>query len=133
MQVTLATTEGKLLEDEFSSVVLPAVGGQLEILPGHTALLTPLDVGLMRVKRSATERGESFVLHGGFALVQADRLYVISEIAERPAEIDANAAATAVTALQQELKTAGLSPEQIVEHNRQIRLHSLRRGVGQKQ
>jgi len=59
----------------------------LGILPGHAALISELQTGVL----SYTEDGTTFQLHvsGGFVEVNDDRVSVLAEIAERPEEIDA--------------------------------------------
>ena len=59
----------------------------MQILPGHAALISELQAGVL----SYTENGTSAQLHvsGGFVEVNEDRVAVLAEVAERPEEIDA--------------------------------------------
>jgi len=68
-------------------VTLPGLGGELGILPGHTALISQLQTGVL----SYLKDGRTFLLHvsGGFVEVNEDRVSVLAEIAELPEEIDA--------------------------------------------
>ncbi len=68
-------------------VVVPGLGGELGILPGHTPLISQLQTGVL----SYTQGGRTSQLHlsGGFLEVRDDHVSVLAEIAERPEEIDA--------------------------------------------
>jgi F-type H+-transporting ATPase subunit epsilon len=87
LQLEVVTPERRVLTESVDSVNVPGWGGELGILPGHTPLISQLQTGVL----SYTQGGETFRLHvsGGFVEVNADRVSVLAEIAERPEEIDA--------------------------------------------
>jgi F-type H+-transporting ATPase subunit epsilon len=87
LQLEVVTPERRLLSEQVNSVTVPGRGGELGILPGHAALISELQTGVL----SYTEDGTTFQLHvsGGFVEVNGDRVSVLAEIAERPEEIDA--------------------------------------------
>jgi F-type H+-transporting ATPase subunit epsilon len=87
IQLEVVTPERRVLSEAVDSVTVPGMNGELGILPGHTPLISQLQTGVLAYsKGGATER-----LHvsGGFVEVNADRVSVLAEIAERPDEIDA--------------------------------------------
>jgi F-type H+-transporting ATPase subunit epsilon len=87
IQLEVVTPERRVLAEAVDSVTVPGMNGELGILPGHTPLISQLQTGVLSyTKEGATER-----LHvsGGFVEVNADRVSVLAEIAERPEEIDA--------------------------------------------
>ena len=87
IQLEVVTPERRVLAEAVDSVTVPGMKGELGILPGHTPLISQLQTGVLSyTKNGATER-----LHvsGGFVEVNADRVSVLAEIAERPEEIDA--------------------------------------------
>ena len=71
-------------------VILPSTTGQLGILPGHIALLTAIDVGVLRVRSNGG--WNSIALMGGFAEVDADEVTVLVNKAELGSTIDGSAA-----------------------------------------
>lgn len=81
MHITLATVQRKVLEGECSSVVLPTSTGQIEILPGHTALLTEIGQGIMRVTLTG-QAPQALKIVGGFAHIANQQLAIITESAE---------------------------------------------------
>jgi F-type H+-transporting ATPase subunit epsilon len=79
-----------LLSEQVNSVTVPGRGGELGILPGHAALISDLQAGVL----SYSEDGTTFQLlvSGGFVEVNDDKVSVLAEVAERPEEIDAERA-----------------------------------------
>lgn len=87
LQLEVVTPERRLLSESVDMVTVPGLGGELGILPGHTALISQLQTGVL----SYTSDGKVSQLHvsGGFVEVRDDKVSVLAEIAERPEEIDA--------------------------------------------
>ncbi len=87
LQLEIVTPERRVLAETVDAVQLPGAGGELGILPGHTPLISQLQTGVL----AYTHGGVTQQLHvsGGFVEVNADRISVLAEIAERPEEIDA--------------------------------------------
>ena len=87
LQLEVVTPERRVLSEPVNSVTVPGRGGEMQILPGHAALISELQTGVL----SYNEAGNNFQLHvsGGFVEVNDDRVAVLAEIAERPDEIDA--------------------------------------------
>ena len=87
LQLEVVTPERRVLSEPVDSVTVPGAGGELGILPGHTALISQLQTGVL----SYTTGGKTAQLHvsGGFLEVKDDHVSVLAEIAERPEEIDA--------------------------------------------
>ena len=87
LQLEVVTPERRVLSEPVNSVTVPARNGEMQILPGHAAVISELKTGVL----SYTEDGATFQLHvsGGFVEISDDRVSVLAEIAERPEEIDA--------------------------------------------
>ena len=87
IQLEVVTPERRVLAEAVDSVNVPGMNGELGILPGHTPLISQLQTGVL----SYVQSGAAHRLHvsGGFVEVNADRVSVLAEIAERPEEIDA--------------------------------------------
>jgi F-type H+-transporting ATPase subunit epsilon len=86
MQLEVITPEKLALREAVDEVVVPGLGGELGILPDHTPLISQLQTGLLTYRQG----GERRVMHvsGGFVEVLPDRVSVMSDVAERPEEID---------------------------------------------
>ena len=87
LQLEVVTPERKVLSEPVNSVTVPGRNGEMQILPGHAALISELKTGVL----SYTADGATHELHvsGGFVEVSDDRVSILAEIAERPEEIDA--------------------------------------------
>jgi F-type H+-transporting ATPase subunit epsilon len=86
LSLEIVTPEKPLVRETVDEVELPGAEGYLGVLPGHTPLLTLLQVGELwyRKGRETTYLSVAF----GFAEVLPDRVTVLAQIAERAEEID---------------------------------------------
>src|ERR1044071_4500626 len=87
IQLEVVTPERRVLAEAVDSVTVPGMNGELGILPGHTPLISQLQTGVLSYSKGGTV--ERLHVSGGFVEVNADRVSVLAEIAERPEEIDA--------------------------------------------
>ena len=87
LQLDVVTPERRVLSQAVNSVTVPGRAGEMQILPGHAALIAELKTGVL----TYNQNGTTHQLHvsGGFIEVSDDRVSVLAEIAERPEEIDA--------------------------------------------
>src|SRR5947209_409991 len=101
LQLEVVTPERRVLSESVNAVTVPGRGGEMQILPGHAALISELQTGVL----AYTEDGTTSQLHvsGGFVEVNNDRVAVLAEIAERPDEIDAARARLAREHTEKEL------------------------------
>ncbi|MDP3878958.1 MAG: F0F1 ATP synthase subunit epsilon [Dehalococcoidales bacterium] len=86
IRLDIVTAERSIYSDDVEMVIAPGIEGQLGILPHHTPLMTILQPGELRVKKSGTEF--SLAISGGFLEVRPDRIIVLADAAERAEEID---------------------------------------------
>ena len=88
-QLTLevVTPERRVLSEPVNSVTVPGRNGEMQILPGHAALISELKTGVLAYNQDGTT--QQLHVSGGFVEVSDDRVSVLAEIAERPEEIDA--------------------------------------------
>src|SRR5882724_91056 len=87
LQLDVVTPERRVLSESVNAVTVPGRNGEMQLLPGHAALISELKSGVLTYNQDGT----NFQLHvsGGFVEVNEDRVSVLAEIAERPEEIDA--------------------------------------------
>src|SRR5687767_1127935 len=103
LQLEVVTPERRVLSEGVDSVVIPGLGGELGILPGHTPLISQLKTGVL----SYTQGGRTvqLLVSGGFLEVRDDHVSVLAEIAERPEEIDAARARLAREHIEKQLNS----------------------------
>lgn len=77
-----------------ASVKMPAADGEIEILPGHTELITLLGTGSLEFTQDGSTR--RFAVSYGFAEVRNNRVLVLAETCEEAKDIDKNRAKEAL-------------------------------------
>jgi F-type H+-transporting ATPase subunit epsilon len=86
INLEIVTPERLALREQVDEVTLPGLDGELGILPDHTPLISQLRTGILTYRQGGERR--QMHVSGGFAEVLSDRVSVLSDIAERPEEID---------------------------------------------
>lgn len=89
----LVTPDRSIVHESVDEVQIPGSQGYLGVLPGHTALLTTLQVGELWFRRGAERSFVSVAF--GFAEILPDRVTVLAQIAERAEAIDVDRAEAA--------------------------------------
>ena len=93
LQLQIVSADRLLVNEQVDEVQIPGTQGYLGILPGHTPLLSTLDVGQLWYRQGQDKHFLSLAF--GFAEVQPDRVTILAQIAETAAEIDASRAEAA--------------------------------------
>ncbi len=87
LRLELVAPRGPVYEGDVEMVVVPAVTGELGILPHHAPLVAQLTIGRMRVL-TAGGTWLSFAVAEGFAKVQFNKVIVLADTAEEASAID---------------------------------------------
>jgi len=82
----IVTPVRKAFSGQVRGVVAPGEEGYFGVLPHHTAMLSSLAIGYMKV--DTPERTRHFAISGGFAEVLPSGLLILAETAEEASEID---------------------------------------------
>lgn len=82
MIVEIVAPTGVVWKGEASQVRLPAAGGDMGILPGHTPVMAGLESGVIVIDRADGEV-MNFSVPEGLVTVDSDHIYVVVESAER--------------------------------------------------
>jgi F-type H+-transporting ATPase subunit epsilon len=72
--------------ERVDEVIAPGSEGEFGVLPGHTAFLTTLKVGMLSYREGTV--WHYLAVDWGYAEVSADRVVVLAEGADRASEID---------------------------------------------
>jgi F-type H+-transporting ATPase subunit epsilon len=100
-QLQIVTPEKKVVDATAAEVQIPGKSGYLGILPGHAPLITELAVGEITFRAGAEE--QRLAVAWGFAEVLPDKVTILAESAERPADIDVERARKAKVRAEQRL------------------------------
>ena len=90
LKLQIVSAERALVNETVDEVQIPGTDGYLGVLPGHTPLLTTLQVGQLWYRQGQEKHYLSIAF--GFAEVQPDRVTILAQIAERADEIDVSRA-----------------------------------------
>ena len=107
LHVDIVAAEGQIFSGEAEAVFVPAIDGELGILPRHAPLLTKLKPGAVRVKLASGE--QAIFVGGGILEVQPKLVTILADSALRAENAD-EASAVAAQARAQE-KLAGAKSE----------------------
>ena len=87
IHIELVTQEQKVFEEaEADIVIVPAVEGEMGVLPNHAPVLTTLTFGELVVRKGAAE--ERFAVYGGVVDVRPDKVVVLADLAESSYALD---------------------------------------------
>jgi F-type H+-transporting ATPase subunit epsilon len=107
LRLSIVTPSRALVVTDADSVVAPGSEGEFGVLPGHAPLLAALRPGVVRyTSGSQTSR---VAVAGGFAEVTQERVTVLAQTAELPAQIDAAEAEQRRARAAAELDHAGFA------------------------
>lgn len=98
----VVTPEKAVLSEQVNAVVVPGSAGQMEILPGHRALLATLDMGEMIIRTQGSTR--HFFVDRGYTEVHDDKVTVLTEGCDGASEIDVELARQALAESEKEVK-----------------------------
>ncbi len=101
LALEIVTPDRAIVHDQVDEVQVPGTEGYFGVLPGHTPLLSMLQVGQLWSRTG----GEKFYLSVAFGLAEVlpDRVVVLAQIAERAEEIDVDRAEAARQRAEQRL------------------------------
>ncbi len=102
LTLNLITPEKQLISNlQVDMVILPALLGEMGILPGHVKTIVQLGMGSLRYKKDGKE--EEFAALGGFVEVLNDVVNVFAEGAALADEIDEEAERQKIKAAKESL------------------------------
>jgi F-type H+-transporting ATPase subunit epsilon len=90
IRLQIVSADRLLVDETVDEVQIPGASGYLGVLPGHTPLLTTLQVGQLWYRRGDTK--VHLAIAFGFAEIQPDRVTILAQIAEKADEIDVSRA-----------------------------------------
>jgi F-type H+-transporting ATPase subunit epsilon len=99
----VVTPQRQVVRETVSEAQIPALGGYVGVLPGHTPLLAEMGTG--ELSYQAGGRVSYCTAMGGFVEVLADRVIVLADNAERAEEINVARAEAARDRAQKRLAT----------------------------
>lgn len=88
MHVDVVSAEESIFSGLAEVIVVPGEMGELGIYPRHTALMTRIKPGSIRIKLPNQEQEELIYVSGGMLEVQPDVVTILADTAIRGADLD---------------------------------------------
>ena len=104
LTLEIVTPDRALLREEVDEVVVPGSQGEFGVLPGHTPMLSTLQIGELWYRQG--QEKHYLAIAFGFVEVLPDRVTVLAQIGERAQEIDVQRAERAKQRAEQRLTQA---------------------------
>lgn len=104
VHVDVVSAEEQIFSGLAEVVVVPGEMGELGIYPRHTALMTRIKPGAVRIKRPDQEQEELIYLSGGMLEVQPSVVTILADTAIRGGDLDEARALEAKQAAEEAMK-----------------------------
>ena len=106
MQLQVVSADRSLINEQVDEVGIPGAEGYFGVLPGHTPLLSTLQVGTLWYRQG--QETHYLAIAFGFAEVQPDHVTILAQIAEKPDEIDVARAEAGKSRAEERLATPAM-------------------------
>jgi F-type H+-transporting ATPase subunit epsilon len=104
VHVDVVSAEEQIFSGLAEVVVVPGEMGELGIYPRHTALMTRIKPGAVRIKRPDQEQEELIYVSGGMLEVQPNVVTILADTAIRGHDLDEARALEAKQAAEEAMK-----------------------------
>lgn len=114
------------------SLLIPTVRGQINVLEGHTHLISNLSPGVLTVFGGPDYGDRHFALSSGACKVLEDKVVILTNTAEESTDVDVERAKLALKNAEEHLKhTDGLSAEDVEKYQHKAELAKIRIQIGE--
>jgi F-type H+-transporting ATPase subunit epsilon len=110
LRLEIVTPESRAYSDDVEMVVLPAVEGEMGVLPMHVPVMTQIQPGELIVSKGGHTL--HLAVGEGFVEITQERVSVMTDMALEEKEIDEAAAEAAVKRAEEALKQRDLGGEE---------------------
>jgi F-type H+-transporting ATPase subunit epsilon len=90
IKVNVVTPDGPVYESDVEMISTKAQSGELGILPGHIAMVAPLQIGIVRLKKGGNT--DLVAVTGGLLEVRPEAVTILAQAAETAEHIDVDRA-----------------------------------------
>ncbi|OHC82483.1 MAG: F0F1 ATP synthase subunit epsilon [Sideroxydans sp. RIFOXYB12_FULL_59_6] len=104
VHVDVVSAEEQIFSGLAEVIVVPGEMGELGIYPRHTALMTRIKPGAVRIKRPNQEQEELIYVSGGMLEVQPNVVTILADTAIRGADLDEARALEAKQSAEEAMK-----------------------------
>lgn len=130
LQVLIVTPYNIFLEGKADMLVLPAIDGEIGIMPGHSPIVIALNPGELRIVNDEDIIYAS--ISDGFAQIEVDNAVVVVGSAESPEKIDINRARATLARAQERINSPDVSEREKTRSRRSVLRAKARIKVAEK-
>lgn len=117
--LTIVTPTKKLVHQQpMDEVFVPGHRGELNILPGHSPLVTTLKEGVLKYRLKGESQEHNVAISWGYCEITPSGVSIMAETAETAEEIDLTRAKDALEKSEKALQAPDLTPEDIEKYQR---------------
>ena len=102
LNLKITTPVGIFLEKDVDEIVAPGSEGYFGVQFGHTPFITSIRPGVLTIFNNDSQ--EKYSIHNGFVIVEYNKISILTEIIEKPKEIDSSRAENAKKRAESRLK-----------------------------
>lgn len=102
LHLKITTPLGIFLEKDVDEIVAPGSEGYFGVQYGHTPFLTSIRPGILKIFAQNSE--EIYSIHNGFVIVNFDEISILTEIIEKPEDVDKTRAESSKERAERRLK-----------------------------
>ncbi len=104
IDVEIVAADRKVFSGTAGSVTVPGIDGYFGVLAGHAPLISALAIGIVELRAHEAGVPQLFAVAGGFVEVTPEKVTILADAAEAPAEIDAERARLAAERAEERLR-----------------------------
>jgi F-type H+-transporting ATPase subunit epsilon len=128
--LSILSPERRLVQNvRVQEVTLPGSEGQIQVLPGHAAMIGTLETGIFTYQSEGAPT-VSGVISSGFFEVREGVINVMAETLELKGEIDLNRAQKAQKLAEDTLKEADLDEHRFKKYQLKLQRSIVRQNIG---
>lgn len=133
LKLTILSPERRLLDQQpVESVTLTGSEGEIQILPGHAAMIGTLETGVFNYGASGGGSGTG-VISSGFFEVKGDHVVVMAETLELKGEISLARAQAAQKKAESVLNDADLDEHKFMKYQLKLQRSLIRQQIAGKE
>lgn len=125
--IDILTPTRVLVKDaKADSLLVPTINGQINILMGHTHMITRLDTGILTIFGAEDYPDRNFSITTGVCKIQDKKILILSNVSEEYCEIDVERAQKALDFAKNKINSEALTDEKLAKYERKVERAQLR-------
>ena len=108
MELLIITPETRLIEETVDEVILPGKLGDMGILPGHTHLISELEIGIVLYRTSGENNTKAVYIESGIVEINNDAVKILTPGGIKAEDIDAEEVKKEIEIVERDLNNENI-------------------------